>query len=114
MDKYLVLKWDLIEKNLNDEDLEAFYGMLSTITNEEPEADYYVIDTKEPYADKVKNIIDKGVAKISRQELMDNLKELSQLKDVEMAHIEADELLVTYVNDPEIEKAYEEVPKWYS
>lgn len=113
LDKYLVLRWDLLDK-LSDEDLEAFYGMLSEMTDEEPEVDYYVVDAKEPYADKVKALMDNGSAKISRQELIRNLEELAQLKDIELAHEEADELLLSYVNDPDIESAYEEVPKWYA
>ena len=112
--KYLVLEWDLIENRLTDEELENFYGMLANITAEEPEADYHVINTKEPYADKVKAIMDRGTAKISRKELIEGLRELSELEDIELAHEEADELILSYVNDPVIEKAYEEVSKWYA
>ena len=112
--KFLVVEWDLVEKNLTDEELENFYGMLASITNDEPEVDYYVVDTKETYADKVKAIIHRGTAKISREELIKELRELSELEDVELAHAEADELILSYVNDPVIEQAYEEVPKWYA
>lgn len=114
MSDFLVLKWDLIEKRLNDEELEAFYGMLYNITEEEPEVDYYVVDKKEPYADKVKVAVDRRTIKISRKELIEALRELANLKDAELAHEEADELILNYINDPVIEKAYEEVPKWYA
>lgn len=32
----------------------------------------------------------------------------------ETQHVEADALLCKYINDPEIEAAYHDVPKWYA
>lgn len=34
--------------------------------------------------------------------------------DVEHDHAEADDLLIEYINDPEIEKAYDRIEKWYA
>lgn len=34
--------------------------------------------------------------------------------DIEADHSEADDLLVKYINDPEITKAYERIDKWYA
>jgi len=47
------------------------------------------------------------------------LKELDKLhckkyEDFEEGHIKADELLIKYINDKDIEEAFENVGKWYS
>lgn len=111
--KFLVVKWDWIEEALNDNELNILYGLLSQVTDDKPDYKYYVVNTDEPYADKIKVIIEKGDSKISRQELLNKLKELADIEDTAIAHSEADELLLNYINDPEIEKAFEEVPQWY-
>ena len=91
------------------------YHLLSIVTENKPEYKYYVVNTDEPYVDKIKAIVEKGDSKISREELISRLKELiGEWSDPEASHAEADELLLNYINDPEIEKAFEEVPKWYS
>ena len=113
--KFLVVKWDWIEEELSDSELNDLYHLLSIVTENKPEYKYYVVNTDEPYVDKIKAIVEKGDSKISRNELISRLKELKGDNiDVEASHAEADELLVSYINDPEIEKAFEEVPKWYS
>ena len=113
--KFLVIKWDWIEEALNDNELNDLYHLLSVITEDKPEYRYYVVNTDEPYADKIKAIVEKGDSKISREELISKLKELiGDEMDPEASHAEADELLLNYINDPEIEKVFEEVPKWYS
>ena len=45
------------------------------------------------------------------------IKELTKLKyeeDIEVAHIEADSLLLQYIHDKDITVAFEEIKKWYS
>jgi hypothetical protein len=49
-----------------------------------------------------------------KQELLKALAELAKNFDTEVAHIEADDLLIEYINDEEIKKAYDEVSKWYA
>ena len=113
--KFFFFFWDWIEEALTDSELNDLYHLLSIITENKPEYKYYVVNTDEPYVDKIKAIVEKGDSKISREDLLRKLKELAELKhDPEVAHSEADELLLSYINDPEIEKAFEEVPKWYS
>lgn len=113
LNKFLVVKWDWVEEALNDEELESMYDLLSKASFNKPEYKYYVVNMDEPYVDKIKAIIEKGDSKISRSDLITELKELSTMKDSEIAHARADELVMNYVNDPEIEKIFEEVPKWY-
>ena len=114
-DKFLVVKWDWIEEALNDDELNTLYGLLSAATEDKPDYKYYVVNTDEPYVDKIKATVEKGDAKISRAALIASLKELvGDNSDPEATHAEADELLLQYINDPEIEKVFEEVPKWYS
>ena len=113
--KFLVVKWDWIEEALTDSELNDLYHLLSIITENKPEYKYYVVNTDEPYVDKIKAIVEKGDSKISRAELLSRLKELEgDWGDPEASHAEADELLLNYINDSEIEEAFEEVPKWYS
>jgi hypothetical protein len=53
---------------------------------------------------------------MTKQELLEILKKLEGIspdQDVERPHIEADEALIEYINDPEIAEAYEKIPKWY-
>ena len=112
--KFLVIKWDWLEEALTDDELNTLYSFLAAATDNKPEHKYYVVNCDEPYADKVKCIVEKGDSKISRAELLSRLQELSDdSADIEAVHAEADELLLSYINDKEIEKAFDEVPKWY-
>ena len=48
--------------------------------------------------------------KLPKDELLDRLSKLSELEDSELAHIEAVEALLDYVNDDAIIDAYLNVP----
>lgn len=112
---YLVLKWSDIEEHLSDEELENFYGYLAHVTNDTPEENFIVVSSQEPYADRVQEIVDEKKPVLTKKEAMSTLQELSELKhDPEVAHSEADEVLLRLVNDKDIEKAFDEVPKWYA
>lgn len=53
---------------------------------------------------------------MDRTELIKELKELDRdiCDDFEYTHYETDRLLIKYINDKEIEDAYDNVGKWYS
>ena len=51
---------------------------------------------------------------ITKEELIRKLNELAEDDDYETAHAEADNLLLLYLNDKEIEEAYDSVGKWYA
>jgi hypothetical protein len=63
---------------------------------------------------------------MDKEELVKKLKELKELKiksnlfglqdehDTEKAHIEADKLLIEYINDKDIKDAFDGIHKWYS
>lgn len=51
---------------------------------------------------------------MTKQELLDKLKECKLGNDLESQHIEADDLLLEYINDPDITKEYNSWDKWYS
>ena len=51
---------------------------------------------------------------MDRTELIKELKKLDECYDFESAHYNADRLLIKYINDKEIEDAYDNVGKWYS
>jgi hypothetical protein len=51
---------------------------------------------------------------LSKNELLAILLLCQGNGDTEVAHSEADEALLRYINDPEITEAYERVDKWYA
>ncbi len=55
---------------------------------------------------------------MDRRELIERLRALQPQEgkcvDVEMAHEEADRLLVEYLNDDELAKEFWKVPRWYA
>lgn len=62
---------------------------------------------------------------MTKEELIAELKAISakedagqgtdgRLYDQEDGHIEADNLLIAYINDPEVTDAFNEIGKWYS
>lgn len=52
--------------------------------------------------------------KKKKEELLKELKVLQNYGDPEIAHSEADRLLIHYINDKDIKQEYEEIEKWYS
>jgi len=50
---------------------------------------------------------------MNKQELILNLKS-QQEEDYEFAHMEADKLLIEFINDDEITEAFNNLPKGYS
>ncbi len=51
---------------------------------------------------------------LTRDELLQKLKDLEEAHDVESAHVEADSLLLVYIDDAEISEAFHDIPKWYA
>ena len=50
---------------------------------------------------------------MEKAELLKKLEEC-KYESTEEGHYEADMLLLEYINDEEIERAYKDVPKWYA
>ena len=51
---------------------------------------------------------------MTKEELIKELKQQLNNGDQEDAHMAADNLLLQYINDKEIEDAYNMIDKWYS
>lgn len=51
---------------------------------------------------------------MTRKELLESLSELANFSDDEVAHYEADQALLDYINDPEVTGAWGKIPRWYS
>lgn len=51
---------------------------------------------------------------MTKQELLTVLFECYGDDDPERAHGDADEALLGYINDPDIEKAFLKIKRWYS
>lgn len=110
---HLVVKWEWLEESLNDEELETLYGLLDKATENKPEYRYIICNADESFAQRVYDIILNNEPAISKDQTLLALNECRDL-DPELAHAEAEELLLKYINDKEIAKAFENVPKWFS
>lgn len=51
---------------------------------------------------------------ISKEKLIEKLTELANNLDYEVAHSEADKLLIQYINDEDIANAYDKITKYYA
>jgi hypothetical protein len=51
---------------------------------------------------------------VSKAEALAQLRSYADASDAVYAHIEADEVLLDLICDPEIEAAWRAVPKWYA
>lgn len=51
---------------------------------------------------------------MTKEVLLDKLRELASSSDLESAHSDADDLLIDFINDSEIRKAYDKIDKWYA
>lgn len=51
---------------------------------------------------------------MTKAELLASLRALHGDRDTEAAHSLADDLLVEYIDDPEITEAFKAVEKWYA
>lgn len=51
---------------------------------------------------------------MTKQELLDILKECQENRSTEEAHGDADDALIEFINDSEIAEAYSKVHKWYA
>lgn len=49
-----------------------------------------------------------------KEKLLRQLEELSKSDDTEASHVDADRLILNYLDDEEIKKAYDKIKKWYS
>jgi hypothetical protein len=51
---------------------------------------------------------------MTKEQLLIELKNLLNSNDAEQAHVLADRLLLEYINDTEITKAFQIIEKWYA
>ncbi|MCK9556366.1 hypothetical protein M0R36_11250 [bacterium] len=51
---------------------------------------------------------------MTKDELIKRLNEIKDEGGGEGGHMEADDLLLEYINDPDISKAFNEIERWYS
>lgn len=56
---------------------------------------------------KTKNIL-------TKKALVERLLELNLCRDIESSHAEADSLLLAYIDDKDIEDAFDNLEKWYA
>ena len=62
-EKFLVMKWDWLKENLNEEEMKTLGYLLNKASANKPSHSYYVVNLDEPYAEKVKEIIMEGESK---------------------------------------------------
>lgn len=51
---------------------------------------------------------------MTKRQLLLRLKKLQKLDDCESAHAQADDLLIEYISDEKIKRAFGDIKKWYS
>ena len=51
---------------------------------------------------------------MTKEELLQKLKECAEDSDTEQRHIDADNALLDYINDPAVTEAFRKLPKWYA
>lgn len=51
---------------------------------------------------------------MTKDELIEALKDCEEADDTEQAHVKADQLLLAYINDSSVTEAFEAIYKWYS
>ena len=56
----------------------------------------------------------KRAKKLTKDELLERLRELAKDGDHEAAHGRADAALIDFINDPEIAEAFDAIEKWYA
>ena len=106
---YLIIPWEWLEDALSGSELETLYEFLNRALFDKDEDSGFV--TQEvPYQNEALDYMNKKKVKLTKEQLLDKLKELSKLEDSELAHVEAIEALLDYINDNEITNAYLSVP----
>ena len=58
---HIVIKRNWVTQNLNYTEREIFYLLLKKASINKPEHSYYVINLDEPYANKIKEIIEENI-----------------------------------------------------
>lgn len=114
------MKWEWLESALSDAELEQLYEYLNRASFDKDENRYYIVNTKISYSNEVLEILKrKGYkeplkpSKITKDQLLEKLYELSCLEDAELAHIESVEALLDYINDDAINDAFSDVPLYF-
>jgi len=51
---------------------------------------------------------------MTKEQLIEKLKSLIDNRDIEGAHVTADNLLLEYINDKEVSDAFHNIEKWYA
>lgn len=106
---FLVLEWNDVEDILDSRELDTFYGLIGKVTLDKSDKDYYVIDKSDPVAYRIPEVMMGKKPQISKEEVLKALEELKQLsgKDKALVEAEAIEILLKYINDKDIEEAFD-------
>ena len=107
--EYLIIPWDWLESSLNGFELEKMYEFLERASFDKDE-DRRIVAQEIPCHNEALNYMNRKKKVLTKDELLVKLAELSKLDDSEIAHIEAVEALLNYINDENIADAYLEVP----
>ena len=51
---------------------------------------------------------------MTKKDLIRRLKKLQDCGDTEIAHGQADDLLLEFINDEKVREAFDDIPKWYA
>lgn len=86
-------------------DTEILEALLSTKTKNE---------IGEEIVKVVRDLAPRIIEVTKKDKLLIELLKLQSNRDRESAHCQADDLIIAYIDDADIKKAYDDVPKWYA
>ena len=100
----LIIPWEWLEDTLSGSELNTLYEFLDRASFDKDE-DRIVVTQKVPYQNEALDYINKKEIKLTKEDLLKKLIELSKLEDAELACVEAIEALLDYINDNSITNA---------
>ena len=109
---YLIIPWEWLEDTLSGDELETLYEFLDRASFDKDE-DRRFVTQKVPCQNEALDYMNKKKVKVTKEQLLERLAELSKLEDNEIAHVESIEALIEYINDDDIADAYADIPLYF-
>lgn len=110
--EYLIIPWEWLEDTLSGSELETLYEFLDRASFDKDE-DRIFVTQEVPCHNEALDYMNKKKVKLTKEQLLKRLAELSKLEDGEMAHYEAVEALLDYINDGSITDAFTDIPLYF-
>lgn len=110
--EYLIIPWEWLEDTLSGCELETLYEFLDRASFDK-DGNTGFVTQRLLCQNEALDYIDKKKIKLTKEQLLKKLTELSKLEDTELAHVEAIEALLDYINDSDIIDTYLSIPSCF-